>query len=102
MSHRILVVEDEPAVTDLLAYNLRKAHYDVLTAAEERLDRWRKAAVRSGADADAVVEAIRDRLANDLDTPAVVAELDAWAANDAMDGSAVADAVDALLGVRLT
>jgi hypothetical protein len=32
----------------------------------------------------------------------VVAELDAWAANDAVDGSAVADAVDALLGVRLT
>ena len=75
---------------------------DVLTSAEERLDRWRKAAVRSGADADAVVEAIRDGLANDLDTPTVVAELDAWAANDAMDGSAVADAVDALLGVRLT
>ena len=36
MSHRILVVEDEPAVTDLLAYNLRKAHYDVLTAADGR------------------------------------------------------------------
>ncbi|MBN1426847.1 MAG: response regulator transcription factor [Anaerolineae bacterium] len=34
MSHRILVVDDEPAVTDLLAYNLRKAHYDVLIAAD--------------------------------------------------------------------
>src|SRR5512142_1351284 len=32
MTHRILVVDDETAVTDLLAYNLRKAHYDVLTA----------------------------------------------------------------------
>jgi DNA-binding response OmpR family regulator len=31
-SHRILVVDDEPAVTDLLAYNLRKALYDVLIA----------------------------------------------------------------------
>jgi len=30
----ILVVDDEPAVTDLLSYNLRKAHYDVLTAAD--------------------------------------------------------------------
>lgn len=29
---RILVVDDEQAVLDLLAYNLRKAHYDVLTA----------------------------------------------------------------------
>jgi DNA-binding response OmpR family regulator len=33
---RILVVDDEPAVTDLLVYNLRKAHYDVLTAADGR------------------------------------------------------------------
>lgn len=37
MTHRILVVDDEPAVTDLLAYNLRKAHYDVLTAADGRI-----------------------------------------------------------------
>jgi L-cysteine:1D-myo-inositol 2-amino-2-deoxy-alpha-D-glucopyranoside ligase len=70
--------------------------------AEERLDRWRKAAVRYGGDAPAVVEAIRDGLADDLDTPTVITELDAWAANDAMDGSVVADAVDALLGVKLT
>ena len=34
MMARILVVDDEPAVTDLLAYNLRKAHYDVLVAAD--------------------------------------------------------------------
>jgi L-cysteine:1D-myo-inositol 2-amino-2-deoxy-alpha-D-glucopyranoside ligase len=74
---------------------------ELLIAAEERLDRWRKAAVRVGADTPHVVEAIRDGLADDLNTPAVLAELDAWAANEAMDGSAVADAVDALLGVRL-
>ena len=34
MSHRILVVDDEPSVTDLIAYNLRKALYDVRTAAD--------------------------------------------------------------------
>jgi DNA-binding response OmpR family regulator len=34
MTHRILVVDDEPAVTDLLAYNLRKAGYEVLLAAD--------------------------------------------------------------------
>jgi len=34
MSPTILIVDDEPAVTDLLAYNLRKAHYEVLTAAD--------------------------------------------------------------------
>ncbi len=34
MSPTILIVDDEPAVTDLLAYNLRKLHYEVLTAAD--------------------------------------------------------------------
>ena len=32
MSTSILVVDDEPAVVNLIAYNLRKAHYQVLTA----------------------------------------------------------------------
>ena len=36
MSIRILVVDDEPSVTDLLAYNLRKAHYDVVIAGDGR------------------------------------------------------------------
>jgi DNA-binding response OmpR family regulator len=34
MSARILVVDDEPAVTDLLAYNLRKAGYEPLIASD--------------------------------------------------------------------
>jgi DNA-binding response OmpR family regulator len=36
MSARILVVDDEPAVTDLLAYNLRKAGYEILLAPDGR------------------------------------------------------------------
>ena len=36
MSARILVVDDEPAVTDLLAYNLQKAGYEILLAADGR------------------------------------------------------------------
>jgi DNA-binding response OmpR family regulator len=36
MSARILVVDDEPAVTELLAYNLRKAGYEVALAADGR------------------------------------------------------------------
>jgi two-component system alkaline phosphatase synthesis response regulator PhoP len=36
MSHHILVVDDEPSVTDLLAYNLRKALYQVQVAADGR------------------------------------------------------------------
>src|SRR5512136_3020537 len=43
---RILVVDDERAVLDLLVYNLRKAHYEVLTAEDGRqaLDVARQAA----------------------------------------------------------
>jgi DNA-binding response OmpR family regulator len=36
MAQRILVVEDEQAVSNLIAYNLRKAHYEVLIAADGR------------------------------------------------------------------
>jgi DNA-binding response OmpR family regulator len=36
MSPRILVVDDEPAVSNLLAYNLKKALYDVLIAVDGR------------------------------------------------------------------
>jgi DNA-binding response OmpR family regulator len=36
MSIYILVVDDEPAVSDLLAYNLRKANYEVQVAADGR------------------------------------------------------------------
>ena len=45
MTHRILVVDDEPAVTDLLVYNLRKAHYEVMVANDglEALDLAHKA-----------------------------------------------------------
>jgi two-component system alkaline phosphatase synthesis response regulator PhoP len=34
MTHRILVVDDEPSVTDLLAYNLRKAGYEISLASD--------------------------------------------------------------------
>jgi len=34
MALKILIVDDEPAVTDLLAYNLRKANYEVITASD--------------------------------------------------------------------
>ena len=36
MATRILIVDDEPSVTDLLAYNLRKSGYETLTAADGR------------------------------------------------------------------
>jgi DNA-binding response OmpR family regulator len=36
MTQRILVVDDESAVSDLLAYNLRKSHFQVVVAADGR------------------------------------------------------------------
>jgi L-cysteine:1D-myo-inositol 2-amino-2-deoxy-alpha-D-glucopyranoside ligase len=73
----------------------------LLTEAQARLAAWKTAAARSGSPADHVVDALRASLADDLDTPAALALLDAWAADDALDGRAVALAVDALLGVTL-
>ena len=32
MSYKILVVDDEPSIIDVLTYNLEKAHYKVLVA----------------------------------------------------------------------
>jgi L-cysteine:1D-myo-inositol 2-amino-2-deoxy-alpha-D-glucopyranoside ligase len=99
-----------------------------LKRASDRLARWR-AAVAAGQDArgsgraaaavdaglptngEAVLSAIRERIADDLDAPGALAVVDAWA--DAVLGSddgagvtpagakLVSDAVDALLGVAL-
>jgi L-cysteine:1D-myo-inositol 2-amino-2-deoxy-alpha-D-glucopyranoside ligase len=83
---------------------------DLLSAAEERLATWRRAAaLPAGAPAAPVLAALRERLADDLDSPGAIAAVDAWAAatlrgdGEAEDGAPamVADAVDALLGVLL-
>lgn len=84
-----------------------------LAEARERLARWRSATSRpAGTDAQPVLEAVRERLADDLDAPGAVAAVDAWvaaqadaeAAGSATDPEApglVARTVDALLGIRL-
>lgn len=76
-----------------------------LEAAEARLERWRAAAARPAGQAAApVVDAVRRRLADDLDTPGAVAALDAWAAAEGTDEAAPAQVkaiADALLGVAL-
>jgi L-cysteine:1D-myo-inositol 2-amino-2-deoxy-alpha-D-glucopyranoside ligase len=96
---------------------------EVLAAAVDRLGRWRAAVAPAGTAplpvdavtagpvpaAAAVLAAVRERLADDLDAPGAVAAVDAWA--DAVlaspDGAApqdadlVRDTVDALLGVIL-
>jgi len=75
-----------------------------LTAAEQRLEAWRTAVARQKTPASAeLVERLRGALAHDLDAPAALAAVDAWAAEDGSDdaGAEATQAVDALLGVRL-
>ncbi|GAA1823456.1 cysteine--1-D-myo-inosityl 2-amino-2-deoxy-alpha-D-glucopyranoside ligase [Microlunatus capsulatus] len=82
---------------------------ELLTAAEERLVRWREAVrLDAGVDGDAVVAQIRAALADDLDAPAALAAVDAWAgassvveSDDAYAPQTVARAVEALLGITL-
>lgn len=82
---------------------------EVLAQAVARLERWRAAVSRpDGISADALVEEVREALANDLDAPAALAAVDRWVelqiATDGDDESApglVSRTVDALLGVAL-
>jgi len=91
---------------------------DSLIVATQRLARWRAAVAAStpeannggneaGGDAGMrVLTAIRERMADDLDTPGAIAVVDAWA-EAALAGRAkgsgplVQNAVDALLGIAL-
>jgi L-cysteine:1D-myo-inositol 2-amino-2-deoxy-alpha-D-glucopyranoside ligase len=83
-----------------------------LELAEARLERWRRAVSRPDApSADALLEQLRERLADDLDAPGALAAMDAWAESalaapvgEASDSGApglAARALDALLGVAL-
>jgi L-cysteine:1D-myo-inositol 2-amino-2-deoxy-alpha-D-glucopyranoside ligase len=83
---------------------------DLLGTAEQRLTTWRRAvALPAGTPAAPVLQGVRERLADDLDSPGAIALVDAWAAASlAGDGEReeqappmVRDAVDALLGVAL-
>ncbi|MFI5835639.1 cysteine--1-D-myo-inosityl 2-amino-2-deoxy-alpha-D-glucopyranoside ligase [Micromonospora sp. NPDC051300] len=82
---------------------------ELLAEALERLARWRRAAAApAGPSGEALLAGVRDRLADDLDTPGALAVADAWAertlAGDASDADAprlFADTLDALLGIRL-
>jgi len=61
---------------------------DLLADAQARLDRWRDAVSRpTGPNATATVAAVRERLADDLDTPGALAAVDRWVAEQ-LDGGA--------------
>ena len=77
-----------------------------LLAAEERLARWRAAGLQRGPEADTVLEGVRARMTDDLDTPGALAIIDDWAERalsaDGTDSRApllVKDIVDALLAL---
>jgi L-cysteine:1D-myo-inositol 2-amino-2-deoxy-alpha-D-glucopyranoside ligase len=82
---------------------------DLLKNAQQRLARWREAvAAPAGPSGPEVLARVRQRLADDLDTPGALAVVDDWAdaavggvGRDADAPALVAATVDALLGVRL-
>ncbi|MFD9895381.1 cysteine--1-D-myo-inosityl 2-amino-2-deoxy-alpha-D-glucopyranoside ligase [Amycolatopsis sp. NPDC059027] len=82
---------------------------ELLTEAEARLARWREAvSLPTGPDAADTIDRLRDRLADDLDTPKALAAVDAWVTaalrRDGTDREAPGQlkaAVDALLGIVL-
>ncbi|MBE1490319.1 cysteine--1-D-myo-inosityl 2-amino-2-deoxy-alpha-D-glucopyranoside ligase [Plantactinospora soyae] len=82
---------------------------DVLKVGTQRLARWREAvAAPLGAPGPDLLAGVRDRLADDLDTPGALAVMDRWAdatlAHTGTDPAApdlAAATVDALLGIRL-
>ncbi len=75
-----------------------------LATATRRLEAWRAGLERTSADpvaAGTVVQQLRAALANDLDTPVMLATLDAALDQGVDSPQLVADAVHALLGVKL-
>jgi L-cysteine:1D-myo-inositol 2-amino-2-deoxy-alpha-D-glucopyranoside ligase len=82
---------------------------ELLVSGQDRLDRWREAVrLAAGLNADNVLAEVRAALAHDLDAPAALAAVDAWAgasvtidSDDAEAPALVARVCDALLGVAL-
>jgi L-cysteine:1D-myo-inositol 2-amino-2-deoxy-alpha-D-glucopyranoside ligase len=80
-----------------------------LTRAEHRLGRWREAAgLAAGPSAGAMLDGVRQRLADDLDAPGALEIVDAWVqevlqagGDDQSAPDLMRASVDALLGIRL-
>ncbi|QIM16454.1 cysteine--1-D-myo-inosityl 2-amino-2-deoxy-alpha-D-glucopyranoside ligase [Leucobacter insecticola] len=91
----------------LLAHHYRSEwewHDADLDFADRRLASWREGVRRESADpasADAVLQQLRAALANDLDTPVMLATLDAALDQGVDDSQLITDAVQSLLGVTL-
>jgi len=108
---RALGVDPAAIRLGLLAGHYRSDRFwsdEVLAEGGDRLQRWRTAtALPAGPDAADLIRRMRRYLADDLDTPKVLAAVDGWV-TDAFDygghdesaPALVATALDALLGVR--
>jgi L-cysteine:1D-myo-inositol 2-amino-2-deoxy-alpha-D-glucopyranoside ligase len=71
-----------------------------LAAAEARLEAWSDWAATT-ADGGALIESLREALADDLDAPAAIAAVDARVAAGVAPSAVELDAIEALLGIRL-
>ncbi|AVZ39415.1 MULTISPECIES: cysteine--1-D-myo-inosityl 2-amino-2-deoxy-alpha-D-glucopyranoside ligase [unclassified Dietzia] len=112
---RVRTLRDQGVDPAVIRLALAAGHYrtdrswseELLAEARSRCERWFRAIAReAGADSAATIATVRDRLADDLDTPGALAAVDDWAeatlAGDESDpsaGSSVAIALDALLGL---
>ncbi|QBE47622.1 cysteine--1-D-myo-inosityl 2-amino-2-deoxy-alpha-D-glucopyranoside ligase [Leucobacter triazinivorans] len=106
-THSVPAADPSAIRLGLLAHHYRSEwewHDADLDIATRRLDAWRTGVRRAGQDpasAHAVVQQLRAALANDLDTPVMLAILDAALDRGVDDPELVESAVLALLGVEV-
>ena len=112
---RVQALREQGVDPALIRLALAAGHYRtdrswsecLLEEARARYETWRRAISHgSGADSATTITALRERLADDLDTPGALAVIDVWAratlegdTSDPSAGPAVATALDALLGI---
>lgn len=102
-----LLADGVPA--DVIRLTLLAQHYRTdweyrtpqLSSAAQRWQRWQDAVHGAGdSDESAAVQALRDAVADDLDTPRALAVVDDWSRRPGR-GRAIVPAVSALLGIEI-
>ncbi|MCT2138450.1 cysteine--1-D-myo-inosityl 2-amino-2-deoxy-alpha-D-glucopyranoside ligase [Dietzia cinnamea] len=112
---RVQALREQGVDPALIRLGLFAGHYrvdrswsdELLERAHARYGLWCRAIGRGvGADAAPVIAEMRERLADDLDTPGALAVIDAWASatldgddSDPSAGAGIATALDALMGI---
>ena len=112
--HKLTANGHEPSAIRVGVYS---QHYrsdrdwsdEVLAESEKRLATWRDAVQQPGdlEQAEALVRTIRERIADDLDSPGALRAVDAWAEStrggddDPQAAELVVSALDALFGISL-